>query len=57
MTNAMTDLARNALIEKIPMKRIGKPNDVAQACLFLASDMADYITGATISVNGGVSMN
>ena len=57
MTSSMTDLARNALIEKIPMKKIGKPNDVAQACLFLASDMANYITGATISVNGGVAMN
>ena len=57
MTDSMSDSAKLALIEKIPMKKIGKPIDVAQACLFLASDMANYITGATISVNGGISMN
>ena len=57
MTNMLSEAAKNMLIEKIPMKKIGKPYDVAQACLFLASDMANYITGETISVNGGISMN
>jgi 3-oxoacyl-[acyl-carrier protein] reductase len=38
----------------IPLKRGGTPQDVANACLFLASDMSDYITGQTISVDGGM---
>jgi len=38
----------------IPLKRGGTPEDVANACLFLASDMSDYITGQTISVDGGM---
>lgn len=39
--------------EEIPLKRLGTPADVASAALFLASDMADYITGQVISVSGG----
>ena len=56
MTQMLSEEARKALSDKIPMKKIGKPIDVANACLFLASNMSDYITGATISVNGGISM-
>ena len=56
MTKAMTEDARKALIEKIPMKKMGIPDDIAQACLFLASDMGNYVTGSTISVNGGIAM-
>lgn len=56
MTKAMTEEARKALIEKIPMKKMGMPDDIAQACLFLASDMGSYVTGSTISVNGGIAM-
>ena len=56
MTQAMTDEAKKVLMDKIPMKKIGQPIDVANACLFLASDMSRYTTGATISVNGGISM-
>jgi 2-hydroxycyclohexanecarboxyl-CoA dehydrogenase len=40
-------------IQRSPMKRIGKPEDIAAACAFLASDDAGYITGHTLSVNGG----
>lgn len=39
---------------EIPLKRIGSPEDVANVCLFLASDLANYITGETINVNGGL---
>lgn len=44
------------LKEEIPLGRIGKCEDVAKACLFLASDDADYITGQVISVNGGMNI-
>jgi NAD(P)-dependent dehydrogenase (short-subunit alcohol dehydrogenase family) len=43
----------DALVQGIPLKRAGRPQDVAGACLFLASDLAAYVTGATIDVNGG----
>jgi NAD(P)-dependent dehydrogenase (short-subunit alcohol dehydrogenase family) len=41
------------LVDAIPLRRAGKPRDIAGACLFLASDLAAYVTGATIDVNGG----
>lgn len=44
------------LMKLIPYKRIGEPQDVANAALFLASDMADYITGATLFVDGGMTL-
>ena len=56
MTQAMTEQARQQLSERIPMKKIGQPINVANACLFLASNMSDYITGTTIHVNGGMLM-
>src|SRR5690606_7813825 len=40
--------------EAIPLKRGGTPEDVANACVFLASDMSSYITGQTLSVDGGM---
>lgn len=46
----------NSLVESIPLKRLGMPEDTAQAVLFLASPWADYITGETIDVNGGKYM-
>lgn len=45
---------REERIKEIPLGRIGKPEDVANVCLFLASNLADYITGETINVNGGL---
>lgn len=45
---------RQALIERIPLGRLGAPRDVAEAACFLASDAAQFITGATINVNGGM---
>jgi glucose 1-dehydrogenase len=47
----------NALLENIPLKRLGKPGDVAGAAAFLASEDADYITGTTLFVDGGLLWN
>lgn len=44
------------IIENIPMSRLGMPNDVSQACKFLASDHASYITGQVLSIDGGLYM-
>lgn len=49
----LNDAAIEAQIEGSPMKRIGRPEDIAAACAFLASEDAGYITGHTLSVNGG----
>jgi 3-oxoacyl-[acyl-carrier protein] reductase len=48
---------RKAIIDAIPLKRLGKPEDVAEAVLFLASDSAAFITGEIIDVNGGFLMD
>ena len=45
---------KNKRINEIPLKRLGKTKDVANTCLFLASDLSNYITGETINVNGGL---
>lgn len=42
--------------QAIPMQRVGEPLDIANMCLFLASDEASYITGQAFSVDGGVTM-
>ena len=49
-----TKKQREERIEAIPLKRLGKPEDIAHVCLFLASPLSDYITGETIHVNGGL---
>lgn len=54
MTDAMTDAAKEAVFSQIPMKRMGDPEDIASCALFLASDMASYITGEVIKVDGGM---
>jgi len=56
MTKALPDPQRAALLEKIPLGRLGSPEDIASAVLFLASPQAGYITGATLHVNGGMYM-
>jgi 3-oxoacyl-[acyl-carrier protein] reductase len=56
MTSGISDDSRKALYEAIPMQRIGKPEDVAAAALYLASEGAGYVTGQVLSVNGGLFM-
>jgi 3-oxoacyl-[acyl-carrier protein] reductase len=56
MTDKLTEDARKKLFELIPLGRLGSPEDVANAALFLASSEADYITGQVINVNGGMYM-
>ena len=56
MTRALPDAQREKLIERIPLGRLGSPEDVAHAVAFLASREAGYITGATLHVNGGMYM-
>lgn len=51
---ALSDEARGRIVGMIPMGRLGTPEDIAYTALFLASDAASYITGATIDVNGGI---
>lgn len=56
MTDAMPEKAKEATLATIPLKRIGEPEDVANAVLFLASDCASYITGQVFAVDGGMVM-
>lgn len=57
MTAALPTLVREEMLKRIPMKRLGKAEDIAAAVAFLASDAASYITGETIHVNGGMYMD
>lgn len=56
MTDVLPESAKQALAQKIPMGRLGMPEDIANAVVFLASDEAGYITGQTLHVNGGMAM-
>jgi glucose 1-dehydrogenase len=51
-----TDAAYSDLMTLVPYKRIGEPDDIAQAAVWLASDAADYVTGATLFVDGGMTL-
>ncbi|MCK4412302.1 MAG: 3-oxoacyl-[acyl-carrier-protein] reductase [Candidatus Eisenbacteria sp.] len=57
MTREVSEKARAAFLENIPLKRAGKPEDVAQLVCFLASADADYITGQCITIDGGLTIN
>ncbi|HLF38973.1 MAG TPA: 3-oxoacyl-ACP reductase FabG [Burkholderiales bacterium] len=56
MTRALSDEQRGALVQQIPLGRLGRPEEVAAAAAFLASPAADYVTGCTLHVNGGMFM-
>jgi len=57
MTRALTGAQRDQLLGTIPLGRLGRPEDVAAAVLFLAAPAAAYVTGATLHVNGGMYMS
>lgn len=56
MTDVLSDAARTALADKIPLGRLGTPADIAAAVVYLAADEAGWMTGATLHVNGGMAM-
>lgn len=56
MTRALPEAQRDALLNKIPLGRLGRPEEIAATVAFLASPHAGYITGSTINVNGGMYM-
>ena len=56
MTEKLNDKQKNSIMEKIPMKKFGHPDDIANLAVFLASDVSSYITGQTFHVNGGMLM-
>lgn len=57
MSRQWTAEYRQRVMERIPLGRLGTPKNVADAVLFLASDMSDFITGETLNINGGTYMN
>ena len=56
MTNKLNDKQKNVILEKIPMKRFGESNEIADLVYFLSSDKSRYITGQNIHINGGMLM-
>ena len=56
MTDDLNDSQKNVILDRIPMKKLGNPLDIAKAVGFLCSNNADYITGQTIHVNGGLAL-
>ncbi|MDE5607285.1 MAG: SDR family oxidoreductase, partial [Bacteroidales bacterium] len=56
MTGQLPEEVRKAWAEKIPLKRGGTPEDVANVCLFLASDLSSYVSGQVLHVCGGMNM-
>jgi len=56
MTHVLTDVQKAKLSESIPLGRLGQPSDIASAVLYLASEEAAWVTGATLHINGGMAM-
>jgi 3-oxoacyl-[acyl-carrier protein] reductase len=56
MTEKLTDPQRDTILASVPMGRMGRPDEIAAAVLYLASQEAAYVTGATLHVNGGMDM-
>jgi 3-oxoacyl-[acyl-carrier protein] reductase len=57
MTRALSEEQRKALLDQIPLGRLGTPQDVAAAVAYLASPGGGYVTGAVLHVNGGMVMS
>ena len=56
MTHGLTEPQKEMLLQQVPLGRLGQPEDIASAVLFLVSDAASYITGETLHINGGMYM-
>jgi 3-oxoacyl-[acyl-carrier protein] reductase len=56
MTQGLSDQVKESIVSTVPLSRMGQPEEVAHAVLFLASDQADYITGQVLTVDGGMVM-
>jgi 3-oxoacyl-[acyl-carrier protein] reductase len=56
MTNVLTDKQKEAILGRVPAGRLGSPDEVAAAVVYLASNEAAYVTGQTLHVNGGMAM-
>jgi len=56
MVMAIRDDIRNGIVDGIPMKRFGKPEEIGALCSYLSSELAGYMTGATLNINGGLHM-
>jgi 3-oxoacyl-[acyl-carrier protein] reductase len=56
MTNALNESVRAAMLQQIPAGRIGRPEDVARAVCFFASDESDYLNGQILAIDGGMTM-
>lgn len=56
MIDSLNDKQREVILSRIPMAKLGSPDDIADSCLFLSSDMSNYITGQTLHVNGGMAL-
>jgi 3-oxoacyl-[acyl-carrier protein] reductase len=56
MTDILNDKVKDEILSKIPVKRVGKPEDIAKTAVFLASEDSNYITGQVINVDGGMVM-
>ena len=56
MTDKIDDKFKEVIISKIPSSRLGEPDDIANAVLFLSSKQSNYINGETLHVNGGMYM-
>ena len=56
MTSYIGDNERNEILKQIPLNKFGLPEDISKLVMFLASDEASYITGQTISIDGGLLM-
>jgi 3-oxoacyl-[acyl-carrier protein] reductase len=57
MTKALSENQSEAILQQIPLGRLGQPQEIAAAALFLASSEAGYVTGTTMHVNGGMYLS
>jgi NAD(P)-dependent dehydrogenase (short-subunit alcohol dehydrogenase family) len=57
MLDGLSAMQIEKIVSEIPLRKLGSPRDVAGACLFLASDLSRFVTGATIDVNGGLHIH